>query len=134
MGKANLAEKFDLFDEHWSPRIVGELNEQYVKLAKLHGEFVWHYHEAEDELFLVVKGRLIIKLRNQDVVLEEGEFFITTGSTARRTASWRTVILAAPLGVATQYVGGSSQHLWMPGLLPPLHAATTSTGFAQPLC
>lgn len=76
MEKVNLTEKFDLFDEYWSPKIVGELNGQYVKLAKLKGEFVWHHHEAEDELFLVVKGRLIIKLREKDVILEEGEFFI----------------------------------------------------------
>jgi mannose-6-phosphate isomerase-like protein (cupin superfamily) len=76
MEKVNLTEKFDLFDEYWSPKIVGELNGQYVKLAKLKGEFVWHHHEAEDELFLVVKGRLIVKLREKDVILEEGEFFI----------------------------------------------------------
>jgi mannose-6-phosphate isomerase-like protein (cupin superfamily) len=76
MRKVNLSEKFSLFDEYWSPKIVGELNGQYVKLAKLKGEFVWHHHEAEDELFLVVRGHLVIRLREQDVVLEAGEFFI----------------------------------------------------------
>jgi len=76
MEKVNLAEKLGLFDEYWSPKIVGELNGQHVKLAKLKGEFVWHHHEAEDELFLVVKGQLVIKLKEKDVVLEEGEFFI----------------------------------------------------------
>lgn len=76
MDKVNLAEKFGLFDEYWSPKIVGELNEQYVKLVKLKGEFVWHHHEAEDEMFLVVRGRLTIRLRDRDVVLEEGEFLI----------------------------------------------------------
>jgi mannose-6-phosphate isomerase-like protein (cupin superfamily) len=76
MGKVNLAEKFSLFDEHWSPKIVGELNGQYVKLAKLKGEFVWHHHEAEDEMFMVLKGRLVIKLQDRDVALEEGEFLI----------------------------------------------------------
>jgi mannose-6-phosphate isomerase-like protein (cupin superfamily) len=76
MGKVNLAEKFGLFREHWSPKIVGELNGQYVKLAKLKGEFVWHQHEAEDELFLVVQGRLAMKLRDREVVLEEGEFLV----------------------------------------------------------
>ena len=76
MESINLTDKFDLIDEYWSPKIVGELNGQYVKLAKLRGEFIWHHHEDEDELFLVVKGRLIIKLRDQDVALEEGEFFI----------------------------------------------------------
>jgi mannose-6-phosphate isomerase-like protein (cupin superfamily) len=76
MEKVNLVEKFSLFDEYWSPKIVGELNGQWVKLAKLKGEFAWHHHAAEDELFLVVKGRLVIKLRERDVVLDEGEFFI----------------------------------------------------------
>ena len=76
MEKVNLAEKFGLFDEFWSPKIVGELNGQHVKLAKLKGDFIWHHHEAEDELFLVVKGQLVIKLKGKDVVLEEGEFFI----------------------------------------------------------
>lgn len=76
MEKVNLAEKLSLFEEHWSPKIVGELNGQYVKLAKLKGDFVWHHHEAEDEMFLVVKGCLVIKLQDRDVVLGEGEFLI----------------------------------------------------------
>jgi len=76
MEKVNLSEKFGLFEDLWSPKIVGELNESYVKLVKLQGEFVWHRHEEEDELFLVVKGRLTIRLRDRDVRLEEGEFFI----------------------------------------------------------
>lgn len=76
MEKVNLVQKFGLFDEVWSPKIVGELNGQYVKLAKLQGGFIWHCHEDEDELFLVVKGRLIMKLRDGDVELNEGEFLI----------------------------------------------------------
>ena len=76
MDKVNLAAKFELFDEHWSPRLVGELNEQQVKIAKLKGEFLWHHHDAEDELFLVVKGQLTIRLPDRDVVLDEGEFLI----------------------------------------------------------
>lgn len=76
MEKVNLAHKFNLFQDYWSPKIVGELNDSYVKLVKLQGEFVWHHHEAEDELFLVVKGRLLIKLRDRDIWLEKGEFFI----------------------------------------------------------
>ncbi len=72
----NLSQKFDLFHEHWSPRIVGELNDSYVKLAKLKGDFVWHQHENEDELFLVVKGKLQIKLRDRDLWINEGEFVI----------------------------------------------------------
>ena len=84
MDKVNLVEKFALFDEYWSPRIVGELNGQQVKLAKLKGEFVWHHHEAEDELFLVVQGRLVIKLAERDVVLEEGEFLIVPRGVAHK--------------------------------------------------
>lgn len=76
MNVVNLAEKLAGFREHWSPRIVGELNGQQVRLAKLHGEFVWHFHEHEDELFLVLKGTLLIRLRAGDVTLREGEFLI----------------------------------------------------------
>ena len=76
MEKVNLGQKFSAFSEHWSPKIVGELNGQQVKLAKLLGEFDWHHHDAEDELFLVVHGRLTIRLRERDVVLDEGEFLI----------------------------------------------------------
>ncbi|USQ15229.1 cupin domain-containing protein (plasmid) [Legionella lytica] len=76
MKKVNLAEKFNLFNEHWSPYIVGELNGQYVKLAKFKGEFMWHSHAKEDELFLVVKGTLRIEFRDGIVTLNEGEFYI----------------------------------------------------------
>ena len=72
----NISQKFDLFNEYWSPRIVGEMNDSHVKLAKLKGEFVWHQHENEDELFLVVKGKLLIKLRDRDLWLNEGELVI----------------------------------------------------------
>ncbi|MFI5450188.1 MAG: cupin domain-containing protein [Candidatus Bathyarchaeia archaeon] len=74
--KVNIAQKFTRFNEYWVPYIVGELNDSYVKVDKLKGEFVWHKHEAEDELFLVTKGKLLIKLRDRDVWLEEGEFII----------------------------------------------------------
>jgi len=76
MNKVNLAEKFSTFSEHWSPRIVGELNGQHVKLARLMGEFVWHHHDDEDEMFLVVKGELLMRLRDGDISLREGEFLI----------------------------------------------------------
>src|SRR5205807_8890057 len=72
----NLAQKFDAFQDYWSPKIVGEINEAHVKLVKLKGEFVWHHHEVEDELFLVVKGKLQIQLRDGDIYLDEGEFVI----------------------------------------------------------
>jgi mannose-6-phosphate isomerase-like protein (cupin superfamily) len=74
--KVNLSAKLQQFTERWSPRIVGELNGQHVKLAKFEGEFVWHHHEQEDELFLVLRGRLSIHLLERVIELDEGEFFI----------------------------------------------------------
>jgi len=76
MEKINLSQKFSLFSDYWSPKIAGDINDSHVKLVKLKGEFVWHHHEQEDELFLVVKGKLLIKLRDQDISLDEGEFVI----------------------------------------------------------
>lgn len=76
MEKVNLAQKFTLFQDHWRPKIVGELNDSYVKLAKFKGEFVWHHHETEDELFLVVNGELLIKFRDSEVRVRRGEFVI----------------------------------------------------------
>lgn len=74
--KVNLSEKFTLVNEYWSPKIVGELNDSQIKVAKFKGEFTWHHHENEDELFLVVKGKLLMKLRDQDIEVNEGEFVI----------------------------------------------------------
>ena len=74
--KVNLSDKFNLFEDHWSPKIAGEVNDSYVKLVKFKGEFIWHRHEREDELFLVVKGKMLLKLRDRDIHLGEGEFVI----------------------------------------------------------
>jgi mannose-6-phosphate isomerase-like protein (cupin superfamily) len=74
--KVNLAEKFGGFHEHWSPKIAGEVNDAYVKLVKFHGDFVWHKHDHEDEMFLVVKGRFTMRFRDRDLPLEENEFLI----------------------------------------------------------
>lgn len=76
MHKINLEEKFSLFTSHWDPKIVGALNGQHVKLVKFQGAFVWHEHEAEDELFLVVRGRFDMEFRDRTVTLAEGEFLI----------------------------------------------------------
>jgi mannose-6-phosphate isomerase-like protein (cupin superfamily) len=80
MDKVNLAQKFSLFSEHYSPKIVGEINDTFVKLAKLQGDFMWHHHDVEDELFLVVKGALRMKIRENGaeraVVIQPGEFII----------------------------------------------------------
>jgi len=74
--KVNLVEKFACFQEFWKPKIAGELNDTFVKLVKFQGEFVWHHHETEDELFWVVKGRMTIKFRDGDLTLNEGELVI----------------------------------------------------------
>lgn len=76
MEKVNLAEKFALFREHWSPKNVGELNGQHVKLVKFQGEFVWHQHEHEDELFFVVRGSFRMDFRDRSVELREGELLV----------------------------------------------------------
>jgi len=76
MEKINMQEKLSLFNEYWSPKIIGELNESYVKLAKLKGNFIWHTHDNEDEMFYVLKGTLTIKFREKDVQINEGECII----------------------------------------------------------
>ncbi len=76
MNKVNLADKLSGITDYWSPRIAGELNGQQVKLVKLKGEFVWHHHDNEDELFYVLKGRLLMRLRDGDMTINEGEFLI----------------------------------------------------------
>ena len=93
MEKVNIKEKLDLFSEHWKPKIVGELNGQLVKLSKLQGEFIWHHHETEDELFLVIKGHLTIKLRDKDIELDEGEFFIVPKGVEHKPVSTEEVHL-----------------------------------------
>jgi mannose-6-phosphate isomerase-like protein (cupin superfamily) len=74
--KVNLAEMFGRFQDQWKPKIVGAVNDSLVKLVKFRGEFVWHHHDHEDEMFLVVKGRMRMQLRDGDVFVEPGEFII----------------------------------------------------------
>jgi mannose-6-phosphate isomerase-like protein (cupin superfamily) len=76
MDTINLAEKFGSFSDRWSPKIIGELNDFYVKAVKLKGEFIWHHHDHEDEMFLVTKGALRMKFRDRETVIREGEFII----------------------------------------------------------
>jgi mannose-6-phosphate isomerase-like protein (cupin superfamily) len=76
MDKINLLEKFSLFSEHWSPKIIGELNGQQVKLAKFKGEFIFHQHDNEDELFMVIKGKFKMEFRDKKVEVNEGEVLI----------------------------------------------------------
>jgi len=87
MEKVRLAEKFGAFAEHWRPKIVGELNRQEVKLVKFQGVFPWHYHEREDELFLVWRGRMRVEFRDRIVELNEGEFLIVPHGVEHRTAA-----------------------------------------------
>lgn len=93
MEKVNLNQKFGLFSEHWSPKIAGELNCQQVKLAKLQGEFVWHKHDEEDELFFVVKGSLKMELREKTIIIEENEFLIVPRGVEHRPVAEEEVWL-----------------------------------------
>ena len=96
----NLERAFGSFDEMWKPRVAAELNGQEVKLVKLRGSFVWHHHEAEDELFLVVKGRLRMELRDRTVVLEEGEMLVVPRGVEHRPVAEEEVhvLLFEPAG------------------------------------
>lgn len=76
MEKINIEQKLSLFNEYWSPKIIGEVNDSYVKLAKLKGNFIWHTHENEDEMFYVLKGTLTIKFREKDIQINEGECIV----------------------------------------------------------
>ncbi|WP_210464877.1 cupin domain-containing protein [Rufibacter roseolus] len=91
MDKVNLAEKLALFSDHWNPRIVGELNGQHVKLAKFSGPFVWHHHDEEDELFLVVQGQFKMEFRDKTVELHEGEFLIVPRGVEHRPVADKEV-------------------------------------------
>lgn len=93
MEKVNLAEKLSLIPDLWSPRVVGEVNGQQVKLARLRGEFVWHHHEAEDELFLVLRGRLRILYRDGEVELSEGELCVVPRGVEHRPVAEEEVHL-----------------------------------------
>lgn len=109
MHKINLAEMFARFAEHWSPKIVGELNGQHIKLVKFQGEFVWHQHDREDELFLVVRGSFRMEFRDRTVELREGEFLIVPRGVEHRPVAEKEVevLLFEPAGtVNTGNAGG----------------------------
>ena len=100
MNKVNLADKFALFTEHWRPKIVGDLNGQQVKLVKFAGEFVWHRHEHEDELFLVVRGAFTMQFRDRQVDLRQGEFLVVPRGVEHRPVAAEEVwvMLLEPAG------------------------------------
>jgi mannose-6-phosphate isomerase-like protein (cupin superfamily) len=89
--KVNLAQKLASFDETWVPKVVAELNGQYVKVAKFEGEYVWHRHEHEDEMFLVVEGQLRIELRDRTIELGPGEFFVVPRGVEHKPVADRLV-------------------------------------------
>ena len=100
MEKVNLAQKLALFSEHWSPRIVADVNDCQVKLAKFQGEFVWHRHEREDELFLVLEGRFRMDFRDRQVWLERGELIVVPRGVEHRPVAEQEVhvLLVEPRG------------------------------------
>ena len=100
MDKVNLREKLGAFSDHWSPRIVGELNGQHVKLVKFQGEFVWHKHDSEDEMFLVLHGTFQMEFRDRTVPLTEGEFLIVPRGVEHRPVAAEEVhvLLFEPAG------------------------------------
>lgn len=83
----NLEEKLSLFTEHWSPKIIAQLNEYHLKLAKVQGEFVWHSHPKTDEVFLVISGTLDIQMRDHTVTLQEGELYVVPKGVEHRTVA-----------------------------------------------
>ncbi|HEU4495563.1 MAG TPA: cupin domain-containing protein [Flavobacterium sp.] len=93
MDKVSLREKFLLFSEHWSPKIVGELNGQHIKLVKFKGEFVWHKHDHEDEMFFVVDGSFTIEFRDRAVTLNKGEFIIVPKGTEHKPVAENEVMV-----------------------------------------
>jgi mannose-6-phosphate isomerase-like protein (cupin superfamily) len=101
MEKVNIEEKFALITEHWRPKVVGELNGQEVKLVKCHGTFVWHHHEHEDELFLVIGGHFRVEFRGRVVELGPGEFVIVPHGVEHRTVAEEeaSVLVFEPGGV-----------------------------------
>ena len=87
MDKVNIAQKLSLIDDYWNPRVLGELNGQHIKLVKFSGQFVWHAHEREDEMFLVIKGRFRVEFRDRSIDLKEGEFLIVPRGVEHRSVA-----------------------------------------------
>lgn len=114
MHKISLQEKFSLFAEHWRPKIVGQLNEQEVKLVKFQGEFVWHHHDDADELFLVVKGRFRMDFADRSVWLEEGEFIIVPRGAEHRPVADEEVQVLLFEPAATLNTGNVAGELTAP--------------------
>lgn len=116
MEKVNLEQKLSLFSEHWSPKIVGELNGQHVKLAKLKGEFIWHKHDHEDELFFVIKGNFKMEYRDRTVVVNENEFLIVPRGVEHRPVADEEVSIMLFEPASTLNTGDAKSELTKPDL------------------
>jgi mannose-6-phosphate isomerase-like protein (cupin superfamily) len=116
MEKVNLLEKFALFSDHFKPRIAGELNGQQVKLVKFDGPFVWHHHDVEDELFLVVKGRFRMEFRDRHVWIEKGEFLIVPHGVVHRPVAEEEVQVLLFEPAATLNTGNVQNNLTVEAL------------------
>ncbi|MGA9240158.1 cupin domain-containing protein [Robiginitalea sp.] len=108
--KVNLQEKLSLFSAHWSPRIIGELNGQYVKIAKFKGEFIMHKHQEEDELFYVIQGELFIELKENTLHLKAGEFVIIPKGTSHKPYAPEEVSVLLFEPVSTLNTGEAKNH------------------------
>ncbi len=111
MEKVNIAQKLSLFSDHWNPRIVGELNGQHVKLAKFQGEFIWHSHANEDEMFLVLHGEFTMEYRDKKILLKEGEFLIVPRGVEHRPVAEKEVSIMLFEPATTLNTGEHQNHL-----------------------
>lgn len=91
MDKINIQQKLSLFNDHWNPKIIGELNGQHVKLVKFKGEFIWHKHDNEDEMFYVLKGKFVMEFRDKNIELSENEFLIVPKGIEHRPVAEKEV-------------------------------------------
>jgi mannose-6-phosphate isomerase-like protein (cupin superfamily) len=116
MEKVNLSEKFSLFSDYFNPRIAGELNGQQVKLVKFKGEFVWHHHEQEDELFYVVKGSFDMQFRDKTIMVNAGEFLIVPHGVEHRPVAKEEVEVMLFEPVSTLNTGNVENELTVKNL------------------
>ncbi len=109
INKINITEKLSLFSDHWNPRIVGELNGQHVKLAKFQGEFIWHKHDNEDELFLVLEGSFKMELRDKTIEMNKGDFIIIPKGVEHKPSAEKEVQIMLFEPAATLNTGNNSE-------------------------
>lgn len=111
LNKIKITEKFDLFKDYWNPRVIAEFNNQHVRIAKLKGEFVWHKHDTEDELFYIIKGTLCIAFENYSVNLSEGEMIIIPKGTIHKPIAEEEVHVILIEPVSTLNTGDAAGEL-----------------------